>query len=99
MSEAPAHLAQPEAQAWEELAARWPVGVPMPEGAEFEAYLGQSARLREAQRAIAKDGLIVADVKGAPMPHPALEIERKAQGELRAWGDRFDPSRASRRRR
>lgn len=99
MSETPTHLSSPEVDAWEELAARWPEGVPMPEGAEFEAWLGQVARLRAAQRAIAKDGLIVADTKGTPMPHPALEIERKAQTELRAWGDRFDPVRASRRRR
>ena len=99
MSDTPAHLAEPEAVAWGEHAARWPDNVPMPEGAEFEAWLGQVARLRAAQRAIAKDGLIVADTKGAPMPHPALEIERKAQTELRTWGDKFDPARASRRAR
>ena len=99
MSDVPAHLSEPEAQAWQELAGRWPDKVPMPEGAEFEAWLGQVARLREAQRALAKDGLIVADPKGIPMPHPALEIERRAQIELRTWGDKFDPRVIARRAR
>jgi hypothetical protein len=99
MSETPAHLSEPEAVAWGELAARWPDSVPMPEGAEFEAWLGQVARLRDAQRAIAADGLIVADPKGIPMPHPALEIERRAQIELRTWGDKFDPRKYARRAR
>lgn len=99
MSDAPQWLSEPEQVAWHEFAARWPTGIPMPDGPEFEAYLGQAARLRQAQQQLAADGLIVADPKGTPVPHPALDIERKAQAELRQWGDRFDPVKASRRRR
>ena len=99
MSEAPDHLRDPERQAWDELATRWPPGVPMPEGADFEAYLGQTARLRDAQQRIATDGMIVQDARGNPIPHPALAIERSAQSEIRTWGDRFDPTRAKRRAR
>jgi phage terminase small subunit len=97
MNEAPAHLRAPERQAWEELAGRWPAGVKMPEGADFEAYLGQVARLRDAQERIATDGMIVQDARGNPVAHPALAIERSAQSEIRTWGDRFDPAKVKRR--
>ena len=58
-------------------------------GAEFEAWCGQVARLRDAQHRLASEGLVVADAKGSPIPHPALIIERQAQVELRAWGSKF----------
>lgn len=99
MNSAPTHLREPERAAWDELAARWPTNVPMPEGADFEAYLGQVARLRDAQQRIAADGMIVQDARGNPVAHPALAIERSAQSEIRTWGDRFDPTRARRRAR
>jgi len=59
------------------------------DGPEYEAYCGQVARLRDAQSRLSLEGLIVADAKGTPIPHPALVIERNAQAELRAWGTRF----------
>ena len=58
-------------------------------GPDFEAWCGQVARLRDAQRRIGAEGAIIADAKGNPIPHPALAIERQAQAELRAWGDTF----------
>jgi hypothetical protein len=58
-------------------------------GPRLEAYCGQVARMRDAQRRIAVEGLVVADGKGQPMPHPALVIERTAQDEIRKWGDTF----------
>ena len=33
--------------------------------------------------------VVVADEKGRPVPHPAIVIEKAAQAEVRAWGDRF----------
>lgn len=59
------------------------------QGPDFEAFCGQVARLRDAQRRVSEEGLVVADEKGRPVPHPALDVERKAQVEVRAWGDRF----------
>lgn len=38
-----------------------------------------------ARERIDNEGLIVQDSKGNPIPHPALEIERRAQAEIRAW--------------
>ena len=45
--------------------------------------------MRDAQARIDAEGLIVADAKGNPIPHPAIALERAAQSEVRAWGDRF----------
>ena len=58
-------------------------------GAEFEGWCGQVARLRDAQHRLVVEGSVVADAKGSPIPHPALVVERQAQGELRAWGSKF----------
>ena len=66
------------------------------DGADLEAYAGQVATLREAQARIAKEGLIIADPKGNPIPHPAIAIERVAQDEIRKWGSRFKPDRRRR---
>ena len=84
---APAHLPPAEAAIWAEVTARNPdpyIVSPM-----LEAYCGQVARLREAQRRIAAEGLIISDPKGFPIPHPAIAIEKAAQAEIRAWGSRF----------
>lgn len=62
-------------------------------GPSLEAYCGQVARLREAQRRLASEGLVIANPKGDPIPHPAIAIERTAQDEIRKWGDKFRPRR------
>ncbi|MGB4835345.1 MAG: P27 family phage terminase small subunit [Nostocoides sp.] len=58
---------------------------------DVEAYCGQVALLRECQERVSAEGVIIAGPKGEPMPHPAVEIGRKAQVEIRAWAHRFDP--------
>lgn len=59
----------------------------------LEAYAGQIAIIRDCQGRISKDGALVTTAKGDVIPHPAIEIERKAQQEIRAWGDTFKPPR------
>ncbi|MBK9156706.1 MAG: P27 family phage terminase small subunit [Micropruina sp.] len=81
---APDHLPADMRVVWDELAAQYVAG-----GPDFEAYCGQVARLRSAQHRIADEGLVVADSKGQPVPHPALDIERKAQAEIRAWSGKL----------
>lgn len=88
MGLAPEHLPSDVATVWLELAPHV-----RNQGPGFEAYCAQVARLRDAQRRISAEGLIVADAKGNPVPHPALGIERDAQKEIRAWGDQFRPRR------
>jgi len=72
---------------WESVVA----GKPGCEGPDLEAYCVQVSRMRDAQSRIDREGLVVADVKGNPVPHPALAIEKAAQIEVRAWSERFRP--------
>lgn len=88
-SAAPAHLPADVARVWVEVVARF--GDESIAGPALEAYCGQVARLREAQARLAEEGLIVTDPKGNPIPHPAIQVERVAQDEIRKWRHRFEP--------
>lgn len=46
------------------------------------AYATLVARLEDARERIDRDGLVVADDKGRPIPHPALGIERSCMADL-----------------
>lgn len=89
---APEHMPDAERAIWEQMVADGSIG-----GPELEALVGQVARLREAQKRIGVEGLIIADPKGYPIPHPAIAIERAAQVEIRAWGSRLRANRSARR--
>lgn len=80
----PAHLPDDVAAVWAEF-----VDKSNDVGPEFEGWCGQVARLRDAQHRLATEGMVVADAKGSPIPHPALIVERQAQTELRAWKAKF----------
>lgn len=58
-------------------------------GPGLEALCGQVYRLREAERRISEEGMVVQDVKGNPIPHPALSIEKQAQAEIRNWINKY----------
>ena len=90
MVSVPGHLPDDVAAVWSEL-----VGESPRTGPDFEAYCAQVARLRDAQARMSREGLVVADEKGRPVPHPALEIERRAQVEVRAWNGQFSRRRRS----
>lgn len=93
---APAHLSAAAVKVWDELVAdlgELPVNRPA-----FEAYCVQVARLRDAQGRVDREGLVVADEKGRPVPHPAIVIEKAAQAEIRAWAPQIKPPPARRRR-
>lgn len=89
----PKHLPADVAAAWQEVVDAYGDDPNPILGPSLEAYCGQVAILRGAQRRIAQEGLIVADTKGHPITHPAIEIERSAQDEIRKWGDKFKPRR------
>ena len=86
---APAHLPGDVAAVWVEVVSAYGDGSERIEGPALEAFCGQVARLRDAQRRLSEEGSVVADPKGNPVPHPALAIERAAQVEVRAWGPMF----------
>jgi P27 family predicted phage terminase small subunit len=87
----PKHLPPDIASIWAETCKTYGTGSEAITGPALEAYCGQVARLRDAQRRIAAEGLVVADSKGQPVAHPALAIERSAQAEIRTWADTFRP--------
>lgn len=89
----PKHLPADVAAAWQEVVDAYGDDPNPILGPSLEAYCGQVAILRGAQRRIAEEGLIVADTKGHPIKHPAIAIERSAQDEIRKWGDKFKPRR------
>lgn len=86
----PKHLDDETAEVWKELVAAHhdPMRIV---GADFDAYCAQVALQRDARRRIAEEGAIIADARDKPEPHPAIELERQAQREIRAWGDKFRP--------
>ena len=53
--------------------------------AGLEALCVQVLRMRDARDRVTNDGLVVQDAKGNAVPHPALEIEKRAQNEIRVW--------------
>lgn len=50
-----------------------------------DAYNSAVEEWQRARDMIARDGLVVADEKGRPVPHPAIAVERSAAAEMRAW--------------
>lgn len=96
---APAGMPDSLAEVWEQIVTAYGPGAETIMGPALEAYCGQVATLRDAQARIASEGLVVADPKGHPIPHPAVAIERAAQDEIRQWGARFAPPRPSRKAR
>ena len=87
---APAHLSEAARAVWVEVTSAHSDPSPII-GPDLEAYCVQVARMRDAQKRIDAEGLVVADEKGRPVPHPAIAIEKVAQAEVRAWGQRFRP--------
>lgn len=73
---------------WDELA---PQVDPAIGSAGMESLCTQIHRARDAQKRITEEGLVVADDKGRPVEHPAIDIERKAQNEIRRWMKDFKP--------
>jgi hypothetical protein len=67
---------------WDEMEAQV---TPQIGAAGMEALCTQVYRMRDAQKRITEEGIVVADTKGNPTPHPALDIEKRAQNEVRQW--------------
>ncbi|QHO91936.1 hypothetical protein CWT12_12315 [Actinomyces sp. 432] len=87
----PTHLPDDVATIWQEVIDTY--GDDSIAGPALDAYCSQVAVERAATRAIQSDGLIVEGPKGEPIPHPALELQRRAQDEIRKWGNQFQPRR------
>jgi hypothetical protein len=67
---------------------------PRPEtivGPELETYCAQIAIIRDCRAQVAREGVLVEDRNGKPVPHPMLAVERETLKALKGWGDRFVP--------
>ena len=86
MMDKPVSLPPAASDVWDELVAQG-----YRPGPGFDAYCGQVAIERDCAARVLGEGVVVADEKGRPVPHPAIEVQRKAQVEIRAWGREFAP--------
>lgn len=50
-----------------------------------ETVVALICRVREAERILRDEGMIVSNDRGVPIEHPAARIERGASAELRGW--------------
>ena len=53
------------------------------------ALCDQIQRQREAARRIDAEGIVIADARGNPVPHPAVAVERAASSEILKWIAKF----------
>lgn len=57
--------------------------------AGLEAATYAMRQIREAEGRLRAEGLIAADGKGNPVPHPAIAIQERAVKALNSWITRF----------
>lgn len=88
--EPPAALPEAARDVWAEIVATNDLAGTVDRSA-LEAFCTLVARMREARQRVEEEGMVVTDPRGRVIPHPALEIERRASEQIRAWGDRFAP--------
>jgi hypothetical protein len=82
----PKHLTPEMAAIWDELRPQVDEYI---SAIEFESLVTQVYRMRDAQKRIAEEGLVVEDAKGFAVPHPAIGVEKQAQSEIRTWFKHF----------
>lgn len=99
---APAHMPEDVAAIWDEVVqAHVDAGddtIARKVGAGLEAYCAIVADLRAATAKVAEHGVLVQDVRGAPVENPAIAIKNNAARELARIGDKYQ-ARAPRARR
>lgn len=88
---APPSLSEAAAEAWREVIAAHGPGADRIAGPLLEEYAQAVAVAREARGRVDREGLVVADAKGSPIPHPALSVEAKALDTIRRLAPRFAP--------
>lgn len=95
---APARLSKGAAEAWDEIVAAHGARAYLIVGPVLEEYCEALAVSREAAARVAAEGMIVADVKGFPIDHPALAIGARAERTIERLAPRFAPPVDRRRR-
>lgn len=80
---APPSLSEAAAEAWREVIAAHGPGADRIAGPLLEEYAQAVAVAREARGRVDREGLVVADAKGAAVAHPALAVEARALDTIR----------------
>lgn len=81
---APEHLTEEAKAVWRQIVrTRKRDGLAPLNVTTLESVAVLTSRLRDASARIETEGLLIADAKGNPIPHPALEIERVTSEQLR----------------
>lgn len=96
--EPPATLSQEARGIWEEVCELHGSHARMIVGPLLEEFCEAVAVLRDANRRVAEEGLVVSDPKGMPIDHPALKIAGQAQRTVERLASRFAPPVDRRRR-
>ena len=55
------------------------------ENQALDAYAMALAAFRVSSSKIMREGLIVADEKGRPSPHPAMSIQKSSSADIERW--------------
>ena len=87
----PERLSRRAAEAWREVTAAHGQHAGRVIGPDLEVYCEAVGRAREAHERIAVEGMIVADPRGSPIPHPALSVAKAAEATIERLGARFQP--------
>lgn len=87
----PAHLTDDAQAAWLEVVGQHPRPKKIT-GPALDAYASTIALQRDAEARVQREGQIIADERGTPVPHPAIEIARNARHDVMRWAPQFSPA-------
>ena len=85
----PEHMAPAVAEAWAYVTRGIFEECVAEEAAAFEAYAIALCGLREAQRRITEEGMVVSDARDNPIRHPAVSIAKDLGADVAKWSERF----------
>lgn len=85
----PSRLSKRAAEAWREIVARHGRRAARIVGPELEVYCEAIGTAREARARIEAEGMVVADMRGAAIPHPAVAVAAAADKTIERLAPRF----------
>lgn len=86
--EPPEHLPAANREVWVEVVARDAIA-PTVDAMLLEAYCDVVVQWRAASKALADDGVVIANDKGNALVHPALDAQRQLAKQLETWAPLF----------
>lgn len=87
----PQHLSEDATRAWEQVVATAGATIDPADAPLLEEYAQAIATARAARARVDEEGFVIADARGAAVPHPALTVEAKAIDTIRRLAPTFAP--------